>query len=201
LVILGGVMKNIFRKVSLPAVLVLVLVVGFAGLAYAAIPDSQGAIHGCYRTTGLLANGQMRIIDSDSQTCNSNEAEITWNQTGPQGPGGNTEIAYAHITYDGTVTWDLDSSRTQNFSDIVAVPDPNPDAGGAIYALCLTSSINPKSISTTLEGYSNIPVAAIKDDNGWTNPNGQKCDEVVGANVYIPPVTGSPGSKGFVQVF
>lgn len=83
-----SVMKNIFHKISLPTMLILGLTVGFVGLAYAAIPDSQGVIHGCYRNSGLLANGQLRIIDGDSQTCNSNEAAISWNQTGPQGPPG-----------------------------------------------------------------------------------------------------------------
>lgn len=64
--------------------LALSLAVGFAGLAYAAIPDSQGVIHGCYRTN----TGSLRIIDSDTDTCNGNETSLNWNQTGPQGlPG------------------------------------------------------------------------------------------------------------------
>lgn len=63
-------------------------VVGLAGVAVvsASIPDASGVIHGCYRTN----NGTLRIIDSASQTCAGNEAALTWNQTGPQGPAGAT---------------------------------------------------------------------------------------------------------------
>jgi uncharacterized protein YjbI with pentapeptide repeats len=44
----------------------------------AAIPDSSGAIHACYKS-GLLNNsGQVRIIDG-SQSCNSNETAASWN--------------------------------------------------------------------------------------------------------------------------
>ena len=92
-------MKNILHKVSLPAVLVVGLVVGLAGFAYAAIPDAQGVIHGCYRSSGLLANGALRIIDSDTQACNNNEDAISWNQTGPQGPPGqnDSQVIANHI--------------------------------------------------------------------------------------------------------
>jgi uncharacterized protein YjbI with pentapeptide repeats len=63
------------------------VIVGAAGSAVvlASIPDPSGVIHACY-STGVL--GRVRIIDNASQTCNNNEAAITWNQTGPQGPAG-----------------------------------------------------------------------------------------------------------------
>jgi hypothetical protein len=48
------------------------------GIAYAAIPDAAGVIHGC-RT---LAGGTLRVIDSEAgQTCRSSEAALNWNQT------------------------------------------------------------------------------------------------------------------------
>lgn len=54
------------------------------GAAMAAIPDSGGVIHGCYRLDGLL-----RVIDKEAgQTCRPSETELSWNQTGPQGPQG-----------------------------------------------------------------------------------------------------------------
>jgi hypothetical protein len=81
-------MKKISRKLSLSVTLVSVIAFVCAGVAYASIPDSQNVIHACYRSSGLLANGQMRIIDSASQSCAGNETAITWNQTGPQGPAG-----------------------------------------------------------------------------------------------------------------
>jgi hypothetical protein len=49
------------------------------------IPDAHGVIYGCYEQ----ANGQLRLIDSDSYTCDdSSEAAIQWNQTGPTGSPG-----------------------------------------------------------------------------------------------------------------
>lgn len=54
-------------------------------IAYAAIPDSNGVIHGCYKTS----NGSLRVIDSPAVQCDPrNETAISWNQTGPQGPQG-----------------------------------------------------------------------------------------------------------------
>ncbi|HEX4725154.1 MAG TPA: hypothetical protein VH333_21775 [Pseudonocardiaceae bacterium] len=58
-------------------------------IAYAAIPDPSGAIHGCYDTT----LGRLRVIDPASTNplsnrCVPTETAISWNQTGPQGiPG------------------------------------------------------------------------------------------------------------------
>ena len=52
------------------------------GVAYAAIPDGQGVIHGCYK----LNKGDLRVIDSGA--CASGELPLSWNQTGPQGPAG-----------------------------------------------------------------------------------------------------------------
>jgi len=46
----------------------------------AAVPDDVGLIHGCYQTSGQDANGQMRIIDSASASCGTNETEITFNK-------------------------------------------------------------------------------------------------------------------------
>ena len=53
-----------------------------AGVAYATIPDSNGAIHACYKNV----NGQLRVIDSGS--CGPSETALSWSQTGPQGPAG-----------------------------------------------------------------------------------------------------------------
>jgi hypothetical protein len=87
--------KGFLVKVTLNsrALLVgLVLVVGAAaaGMAYAAIPDSAGVIHGCYSPNGAKQkNGTpLNIIDSDLASCNRNQAEAVWNQTGPPGADG-----------------------------------------------------------------------------------------------------------------
>ena len=51
--------------------------------AWAAIPDSNGVIHGCYRSGA----GDLRVVESGTD-CKSNEIAVQWNQRGPQGiPG------------------------------------------------------------------------------------------------------------------
>jgi hypothetical protein len=51
-------------------------VVGGSAIAFAAIPDSSGVIHACYRTNG----GQVRVIDSPTETCNGNETATSWDK-------------------------------------------------------------------------------------------------------------------------
>jgi hypothetical protein len=60
-------------------------VLGVAGgVAYAAIPDSEGVIRACYKTGGLLQErGGLRV--SDDGTCRPNEVALSWNHTGPAG--------------------------------------------------------------------------------------------------------------------
>src|SRR5262249_48167355 len=62
------------------------------GIAYAAIPDTNGVIHGCYNPNAARgANGTpLNILDSAAGSCNGNQREITWNQGGPAGPMGAT---------------------------------------------------------------------------------------------------------------
>jgi collagen triple helix repeat protein len=56
-----------------------------AGVAYAAIPGSSGAINGCYeKRTGIL-----RVIDAEAgKSCLSIETPISWNQKGLKGEAG-----------------------------------------------------------------------------------------------------------------
>jgi len=61
-------------------------VVAFStGAAHASVPDSAGVIHGCRKK-----NGQTRIIDTRTDTCDASETSLSWNQQGPQGPVGTT---------------------------------------------------------------------------------------------------------------
>lgn len=59
-----------------------------AGVAYAAIPGSDGVIHSCFNPSG-----QLRVIDATTgATCAKNEKALTFNQTGPKGDQGNPGI-------------------------------------------------------------------------------------------------------------
>ncbi len=99
---------------------VLVVFAMAAGTAWASIPDSGGAIHGCYKTD----NGKLRVIDSSSVGCGSDESALTWNQTGPQGPQGPPgptradERYYLASTFADRSTWL--PIRTGAFTDVVS---------------------------------------------------------------------------------
>jgi hypothetical protein len=58
------------------------------GVSLAAIPGSDGVIHGCYSTVGGFS-GQLRVIDPQAGAkCLRQEKAIDWNQRGPQGAPG-----------------------------------------------------------------------------------------------------------------
>ena len=71
---------------NLVAYLALAVALGLTGgVAYSAIPDSGGVIHGCYDT----ANGTLRVIDTEaSGVCRGGETALDWNQQGPPGATG-----------------------------------------------------------------------------------------------------------------
>jgi hypothetical protein len=74
------------RRPTAPLVLsVLALVAALGGVAYSAIPDPMGVIHGCYANM----RGAVRIIDS-ATSCDSGETALNWSQQGPTGPAGPT---------------------------------------------------------------------------------------------------------------
>jgi hypothetical protein len=79
-------MKNAIRRRAVRmGVLVTALFAVVGGVAYATIPDTGNAIHGCYQNR----IGMLRVIDpSAGQQCTSLETAISWNQTGPAGSQG-----------------------------------------------------------------------------------------------------------------
>lgn len=67
----------------LPGVVVGAVLAG--GVAYAAVPDSNGVINGCYQKSA----GDLRVIDPGAgQSCRPSEVPIRWSQAGAQGPRG-----------------------------------------------------------------------------------------------------------------
>ena len=54
------------------------------GIAVAAIPSAGGVIHGCYQKN----EGQLRVLDADTDSCRPSELPISWNAEGPQGVQG-----------------------------------------------------------------------------------------------------------------
>ena len=62
----------------------LALTVALGGVAYSAIPDPMGVIHGCY-LNGMSRT--LRVIDS-TESCNTGETALNWSQQGPAGATG-----------------------------------------------------------------------------------------------------------------
>jgi hypothetical protein len=55
-----------------------------SGIAYAAIPGSDGVIHGCVNSSGAV-----RVIDPGAGgSCSSGESALNWNLTGAKGATG-----------------------------------------------------------------------------------------------------------------
>jgi hypothetical protein len=65
-----------FHKRFLFPIIAVAVLIGGVAVAYAAIPDSQGIIHGC-RNNG---SGVLRVIDS-GQTCSTAESSLDWVQS------------------------------------------------------------------------------------------------------------------------
>jgi hypothetical protein len=96
-------------KLTRPTVVALAIVGALVsgGIAYAAIPDAGGVIHGCYKKSSPN-QGTLRIIDTEkAQTCSNAETAVTWSQTGPQGsqgpqgPQGPSGSSHAYSTFNG----------------------------------------------------------------------------------------------------
>src|SRR6266487_7160353 len=92
-------------------VLLVVAAAVAGGVAYAAIPDSGGVIHGCYGST----TGALRVIDDTKATCGPAEKALSWNRTGPQGAAGEA-VAYAAVGRLGSVS----AGTSKNISQLTS---------------------------------------------------------------------------------
>ncbi len=72
------------RSIGKGAALAMGFVLLSGAVAVASIPDSSGVINGCFNRV----NGNLRVIDTATDSCANHEIAIAWNQTGPQGPAG-----------------------------------------------------------------------------------------------------------------
>src|SRR5437867_1804641 len=61
-----------------------------AAIAFAAVPDTNGVIHGCYGQS----NGAVRVIDPGVAACKQGEVSLDWS-SGPR--------AYAEVRSDGGI--------------------------------------------------------------------------------------------------
>lgn len=71
-------------KGSVAMVVGAAVVLSVAGVAVAAIPNSDNVINGCYNS----ASGALRVIDTSTSQCGNKETAIAWNQQGSPGTPG-----------------------------------------------------------------------------------------------------------------
>lgn len=171
----------------LPAIVGALLMSAAGGVAWAAIPDSGGAIHGCYQKNV----GTLRVVDTTStasnpntSSCRNDEQPLTWSQTGPQGPQGPQGVKG-----DKGDTGDRgpsDAYATQNPIDFLPLTATNPatqqvahldlPAGSYVLEATLWAS-NPggevasfycdlRASSRTTENFSNVPKSPGPGDAG-----------------------------------
>ena len=97
-------------------------VFGIVSAVQAAIPDSNGVIHGCYQYTQTNNNGgALRVIDTDkNQICRKLEKPLNWNQTGPTGPTGPTGATGVVALYA------ISGQPDDPIASGAAFPDPLP---------------------------------------------------------------------------
>jgi hypothetical protein len=77
--------KGVWRRPS-PALIIsiIALIMGMGGFAFAAIPDSSGVLHGCYKKK----KGTLRLVSGSSKCKKKSEKSISWNQKGQAGANG-----------------------------------------------------------------------------------------------------------------
>src|SRR5258705_3147265 len=77
----GRAMRRRFSRVTL-AITAAAIVAIAGGVTYAVADiGGGGVINGCYKSQ----NGQLRLIDPATDSCNPREKAISWNPTGPTG--------------------------------------------------------------------------------------------------------------------
>lgn len=103
-------MRRFFTSRLAAALVGAAAMAAIGSVAWAVIPDSNGAIHGCRSTK----SGALRVIDAPSQSCKSTETPLDWNQQGPQGnpgvPGPSGVSGYEVVK----VVTPLDAMSTQS---------------------------------------------------------------------------------------
>lgn len=143
------------------------------GIAMAAIPDSGGVIHGCYKPNSNGSNSALGVIDTvlSGGHCPTGDTALTWNQTGPQGPQGATGATGATGAQGPA-----GPSGMSGYQIVTAAPSSGyfSTIGAAVVAT-VTCPAGEKAISgggTTEDTSGNITAAIadsapLSDGSGW----------------------------------
>jgi len=115
-------------------------------VAFASIPDNGGVIHGCY-----LSNGNLRVIDSPSTTCKSNETPLDWNAQGTTGAAGPTGATGPTGTHGDTAATGPTGPRGAADLPPVDTFTPTQLVQGAILTCTTTSTSATNTICQVLK--------------------------------------------------
>ena len=142
-------MKALGRKLSLAAASLAVVATAIgvsADMASASIPDSGGNIHGCYNNY----LGSLRVIDSSTSSCNSDETSLNWGQSAASSVY--TVSDSSGTIGNNTVSCDSSSDKAVGFgyNGIVPSDEIYPSSsyqytfedqygGGTFYLICLSA--------------------------------------------------------------
>lgn len=141
------------------------VVIGGTSIAYAAIPDPDGTVHGCVSNL----TGTLRIIDpSTGARCSALETPLNFSQQGlpgpagaqgPQGPAGSAGVSgYEVVRTAG-------APSTANFQVQVATcPSGKTAVSGGGYTV-LDSGVS--GIVDRVAIHANMPISLSGDDDTW----------------------------------
>lgn len=141
-------------RLALVGVIIAATAVGgvTTAIVSAAIPDSGGTIHGCYKNSVGILNpkGSLRVVNTDSgESCTSQETPLDWSQ---QGSSAGSGVHYAVDPDEKSLS--VAGSQAQN--DLADLNGPTvtvnvPSTGGSLVNLYLSSDVKtPCDISSQI---------------------------------------------------
>lgn len=139
------------RRRALTAVVAAGVLIGAGTVAWAAIPDADGTVHGCFKNS----NGALRVIDPASDSCGATETAITLNQ--------------------GVTGWEVKVAGTASNSDQSKSLVVNCSAGKKVLgggARVLPSNVPEIALDTTAPAFQDQWVAGahevVPTDASWS---------------------------------
>jgi hypothetical protein len=178
--------RRLSRVVLALGAVAIVAITGGVTYAVAQI-GGGGVINGCYKSQ----NGQLRVIDPATDSCNPSETAISWSQTGPQGakgekgdegdpgpqgPAGSAR-AWAFVNGSGV----LGTNRRLNVTSVTRF-------GAGVYCVRLAPPLVPNQV-----------IAVVTTSGGSANRNYANaapggCSTPAGPGVQVATWNGSGGN-------
>jgi hypothetical protein len=178
-------------KLTLAAVAGVAAAIAAGSLAFAAVPDGSGVIHGCYGKPGTVHAGYLRAIDTaQNMTCTSSELPLDWNQQGlpgqkgdkgDQGDPGAPGSTTAYITRTAQVA--LPNLNKTTPANVATLSLP---AGS--YEISVTGSVTRTGAAPELDALCSLKEAGFKIDEEWANDD-ESFSEAIAMNEVVAPAS------------